>query len=344
MRTFTRLAAIAALTMSVAACEAQCSVSTASLSEEAMASAVNPETKAPVAQVTSFAPDASTIYATAKLTSAPEGTKVKAEFHFLEGGDRQIAQDEVAADGTRYVMFTLSPPTNGWPSGQYETRFFLNGKEGKRLPFNIATRAAAPEVPTPTPAPAPTAAPTPPAAPPPAVAQTAPRPAAPAAPQTPTRAAAGLKTFRDDAFGFSLELPDTFTYRVTPQKHYMFEGPKGSDAYELSIILQFVTKSQNPGSSAEAQLRGLADELARAPNGTIRTRDTIPVGGTTAPFVSATYDAKDSGGTVVPFGHTQMVVDHGAYYYLISYSGPLEIFKKYMPTFEHLIESWTFTR
>ncbi len=322
MRTFTRLAAIAALTMSVAACEAQCSVSTASLSEEAMASAVNPETKAPVAQVTSFAPDASTIYATAKLTSAPEGTKVKAEFHYLEGGDRQIAQDEVTADGTRYVMFTLSPPTNGWPSGQYETRFFLNGKEGKRLPFNIATRAAAPEAPTPTAAPAPP----------------------PARAQTPTRAATGLKTFRDDAFGFSLELPDTFTYRVTPQKHYMFEGPKGSDAYELSIILQFVTKSQNPGSSAEAQLRGLADELARAPNGTIRTRDTIPVGGTTAPFVSATYDAKDSGGTVVPFGHTQMVVDHGAYYYLISYSGPLEIFKKYMPTFEHLIESWTFTR
>ncbi len=322
MRTFTRLAAIAALTMSVAACEAQCSVSTASLSEEAMASAVNPETKAPIAQVTSFAPDASTIYATAKLTSAPEGTKVKAEFHYLEGGDRQIAQDEVTADGTRYVMFTLSPPTNGWPSGQYETRFFLNGKEGKRLPFNIATRAAAPEAPTPTAAPAPP----------------------PARAQTPTRAATGLKTFRDDAFGFSLELPDTFTYRVTPQKHYMFEGPKGSDAYELSIILQFVTKSQNPGSSAEAQLRGLADELARAPNGTIRTRDTIPVGGTTAPFVSATYDAKDSGGTVVPFGHTQMVVDHGAYYYLISYSGPLEIFKKYMPTFEHLIESWTFTR
>nr|MBP8275125.1 hypothetical protein [Acidobacteriota bacterium] len=290
--------------------------------EEAMASAVNPETKAPIAQVTSFAPDASTIYATAKLTSAPEGTKVKAEFHYLEGGDRQIAQDEVTADGTRYVMFTLSPPTNGWPSGQYETRFFLNGKEGKRLPFNIATRAAAPEAPTPTAAPAPP----------------------PARAQTPTRAATGLKTFRDDAFGFSLELPDTFTYRVTPQKHYMFEGPKGSDAYELSIILQFVTKSQNPGSSAEAQLRGLADELARAPNGTIRTRDTIPVGGTTAPFVSATYDAKDSGGTVVPFGHTQMVVDHGAYYYLISYSGPLEIFKKYMPTFEHLIESWTFTR
>ncbi|MBP6716297.1 MAG: hypothetical protein KA205_05495 [Acidobacteria bacterium] len=322
MRTFTRLAAIAALTMSVAACEAQCSVSTASLSEEAMASAVNPETKAPIAQVTSFAPDASTIYATAKLTSAPEGTKVKAEFHYLEGGDRQIAQDEVTADGTRYVMFTLSPPTNGWPSGQYETRFFLNGKEGKRLPFNIATRAAAPEAPTPTAAPAPP----------------------PARAQTPTRAATGLKTFRDDAFGFSLELPDTFTYRVTPQKHYMFEGPKGADAYELSIILQFVTKSQNPGSSAEAQLRGLADELARAPNGTIRTRDTIPVGGTTAPFVSATYDAKDSGGTVVPFGHTQMVVDHGAYYYLISYSGPLEIFKKYMPTFEHLIESWTFTR
>ncbi|MEI6246242.1 MAG: hypothetical protein WCQ64_14505, partial [Acidobacteriota bacterium] len=159
----------------------------------------------------------------------------------------------------------------------------------------------------------------------------------------PTPSASTLKTFRDDKFGFSFELPPTFAYSVTPQKNYLFEGPKGTDAYELSIILQFVTKSQNPGSSADLQLRGLAAELSRAPNGAIKTRDTISVGGATAPFVSATYDAKNSTGVVVPFGHTQVVVDHGPYYYLISYSGPIEIFKKYMPAFQHLIESFTFT-
>lgn len=301
MSNITRLVVVAGFTVGLTACEAQCSASTASLSEESMTTAVQPETKAPVAQVTSFAPDTANIYATAKVSAAPADTKVKAAFHYLEGGDRIIAEDEVSASGTRYVMFTLSPPANGWPAGQYETRFFLNGKEGTRLPFNIVASAA---------------------------------PAAPA--QT-------MKTFHDDGFGFSLELPEDFTYRVTPQKHYLFEGPKGSDAFELSIILQFVMKSANPGSSADAQLRGLADALASAPNGAIKTRDTISIGGVVAPFVSATYDAKDSKGAVVPFGHTQLVADHGQYYYLISYSGPLDIFKKYMPVFEHLIGSFVFT-
>lgn len=327
MSNLTRLAAVIALTVGVTACEAQCSVSTASLSEESMTTAVHPETKAPVAQVTSFAPDTANIYATAKLSTAPPDTKIKASFHYLEGGDRLIAEDEVTADGTRYVMFTLSPPTNGWPAGQYETRFFLNGKEGKRLPFNVAARAAeplpaAPAAPTPTP---------------PKVVPTPPRPAPTAKP------ADGMKRFHDDTFGFGLELPDTFAYRVTPQKHYLFEGPKGSDAFELSIILQFVMKSANPGSSADAQLRGLADQLSRTPNGAIKTRAVMDVGGTRAPYVNATYDAKDSTGATVPFSHTQLVIDHGAYYYLISYSGPTPIFRKYAPVFEHMIESFVFT-
>jgi hypothetical protein len=312
MSNITRLAAVIALTVGVTACEAQCSVSTASLSEESMTTAVHPETKAPVAQVTSFAPDTANIYATAKLSTAPADTKIKAAFHYLEGGDRLIAEDEVTADGTRYVMFTLSPPTNGWPAGQYETRFFLNGKEGKRLPFNVTARAAA-----------------------------APAPATSAAPAS--KPAAGMKKFYDEKFGFRLELPETFAYRVTPQKDYMFEGPKGSDSYELSILMQFVAKSLNPGSSSAAQLNGLAAQLAGAPNAAITTRNSMEVGGVQAPFVTVTYNAKDTTGVVVPFTHTVLVVDHGPYYYVIAYSGPTPIFRKYMPVFERMIEGFTFT-
>jgi hypothetical protein len=314
-----RFATVMALTAGLAACEAQCSVSSAGLSEESMANAVNQETKAPVAMVTSFAPDASVIYATAKLSNAPENTKVKATFYYLEGGDRQIAEHEVTAEGTRYVMFTLTPPTNGWPAGQYETRFFLNGKEGKHLPFNVAAKQA-PAVS------APPAAPADPAT-----------PARPAPPATPTR------QFHDNQFGFTLVLPDRWTYRVTPQKHYLFEGPKGTDAYELSVILQFVAKSANPGSTPAAQLQGLAAGLARAPNGAIGTRGSVNVGGQPAPFFNATYDAKNSTGELVPFTHTQVAVDHGEYYYLISYSGPTAVFKKYLPVFEHLVTSLVFT-
>lgn len=156
-----------------------------------MANAVDPETKAPVASVTSFAPDAPAIYATAKLSHAPEDTKVKATFHYLEGGDRQIMESEVTAEGTRYVMFLLTPPAAGWPAGQYETRLFLNGKEGKRMPFNVAGPLA--------PALAATAPPAPPDA---SATPQVPAAATPQRAQPATQPAAATKQFRDERFAY----------------------------------------------------------------------------------------------------------------------------------------------
>ena len=161
------------------------------------------------------------------------------------------------------------------------------------------------------------------------------------APVTPAPTA--MKQFRDEKFGFTLELPDTWAYRVTPNKDYLFEGPQGTDAFEVSVILQFVAKSANPQSSAAAQLEGVAADLVRAANAEIKTRDAVSVGGQPAPFVTTTYTAQNSAGEAVPFAHTQIVVDHGDYYYLISYSAPTAIYQKFLSVFQHAVESFAFT-
>lgn len=153
-----------------------------------------------------------------------------------------------------------------------------------------------------------------------------------------------LKTFLDPAFGISLELPDTWSYRITPAKDYMFEGAKGTDEYELSLVLQFVTKAANPGSSAMAQLRKLAATLQSAPAGAIKSNGSVEVGGIESPFFVATYTAANSKGAAVPFAHTQVVVDHGQYYYLISFSGPSKIYEKQVTVFEHALGSLKFTK
>lgn len=158
------------------------------------------------------------------------------------------------------------------------------------------------------------------------------------------QAPAGLKTFHDQKFGISLELPDTWSYRVTPGKDYLFEGAKGTEEYELSLVLQFVMKSANPGSSAMAELRKVAAALERAPHGAIKSNGTVAIGGATSPFFVATYTAADSRGAAVPFAHTQAVVDHGEYYYLISFSGPSRVYETKLPVFEHALESLTFTK
>lgn len=295
-----RITLVAGMAAVMSACEAQCSVSTAGLSEAAMATGVDPETKAPTQVVTSFSPEAELVYATVKLSSAPADTKVKVTFHYLEGDGQDITDAEVTAEGTRHVMFSLTRPTNGWPAGKYETRFYLNGEEKMRVPFSI--QAPEPQV-----------------------------------------ISASNKVWRDEAFGYALELPDTWGYRLTPNKDYLFEGPKGTDAYELSIILQFVAKSANPRATAATQLQGLVADLEQGAKAVVKRRDTIQLGGVAAPFVTVTYEAKNSTGKVVPFAHTQLAAEHGAYFYLLSYSGPVQTYEAHVGVFEHLLETFKFT-
>lgn len=319
------LGALLVVTLGLAGCEAECSVSTARLSDAKMATAIDAGTKAPTVQASTFAPDVPAIYATAMLSNAPDDTKVKATFHFLENGDRQIAEDEIQAGGTRSVAFTLSPPVNGWPAGQYETRFYLNGKEVLRQPFNVSS----------------------PTSPPPATkgaGDSRPKPSPVAGTQPPAAASVPMKRFSDDRFGIQLELPPSWTYRVNAAKDYVLEGPKGTDVYELSVVLQFVTKAANPGSSAAAQAQTLADQIGRAQNGAIKTRDTLTIGGQEAPYFVATYTAADSSGIANGFVHTQIVVDHGEHYYLISYSGPVPIYQKHLGVFQNMVQTFQFTR
>jgi hypothetical protein len=105
-----------------------------------------------------------------------------------------------------------------------------------------------------------------------------------------------------------------------------------------------VTKAANPGSSAIDQARTLAEQIARAPNGAIKTRETLPMGGQDAPYFVATYTAADSAGVATPFAHTQIVLDHGAHYYLISYSGPVPIYQKHIGVFQNMVQTFQFTR
>ncbi|MFA5907243.1 MAG: hypothetical protein WC815_00545 [Vicinamibacterales bacterium] len=162
--------------------------------------------------------------------------------------------------------------------------------------------------------------------------------------QAPTVTAGTTKQFSDATFGIAFELPATWTYRVNAAKDYVIEGPKGTEAYELSVVLQFVTKAANPKSSATAQAQKLVDQIKGAPNGVIKTSEMLTIGGQEAPYFVATYTAADSTGAKTPFAHTQIVIDHGAYYYLVSYSGPAKIYEKYTSAFEGMVGTFRFTR
>jgi hypothetical protein len=210
--------------------------------------------------------------------------------------------------------------------------------------FNLVPQPSQPE---PGPAPPPTKVPPlPPAPPPTTVPPLPPVPppttVPPLPPVPPPTVAQEYTRFREVQFGFSFEVPATWNISLTPKKDYLVEGPKGTDAFEISIVIQIVRKSDNPGSSADAQLESSGKTLMTVPGTAIKQRGTLTVAGREVPSFVAAYQAKTSQGTAADFGHLQLVIDQGDYFYWVSYSGPAPVYDKYKPVAQRLLESFQF--
>ncbi len=309
-------------------CDASFSVSTAKLGDAKMATAVDPETKAPTKVVTEVGPNAGPLYATAKVSSAPSGTKVKAVFYYLEGERRQIAQNEITLKEGAYVSFQLSPPASGWPVGKYEVVFFLDGKKRQRLGFSVAAaHAAGPSAPVPAPAPAPSPS---------TQRQPAAGQAGPAVPP-------GYKVMTEANFGFSLQVPSDWKASLTPAKDYLISGPQGTPTGEVSLIIQIVDAARS-GATLAGQMDMIAGQIARAPKGKVLKKGEVPVAGGQSPYFLASYQAKDTGGLVREFGHAQVGMSRGGRIFLVSYSAPADIYQANLAVFHRVLNSWRFTK
>jgi len=151
-----------------------------------------------------------------------------------------------------------------------------------------------------------------------------------------------FRTFRDGNFGFSFQLPSTWNFRVTESKDYLFKGPAGTAEGEATIVVQIVQKSANPGSSNLDQLKDLWSQLSTVPASAVESDGMVPMAGGEFPFFVASYRVPDSKGEERPFGHLQVVIDNGDYYYPLSYSAPKPEFDQYLKVFKHLSATFTF--
>ena len=109
---------------------AGCSFTTANLSDVKIASEIDSDLK-PVTPADRFAADAPMIYVTGTLNNAPEGTKIKIEWVYVETEPHtlidviELETQEITSDFESH----LSKPDNGWPVGQYEVRLYIDDNE-----------------------------------------------------------------------------------------------------------------------------------------------------------------------------------------------------------------------
>jgi hypothetical protein len=136
------LVLVAMLVVPLAGCKGEVSVTTASLSEATMCSSIDSQTKRPAEKADVFSTNTPEIYCSVKLSNAPPNTEVKAVWIYVQGEakdlkDYTITEYPMTADGTRYLSFSVTQPTAGWPRGDYMIKLFVDGKERLTVPFSV---------------------------------------------------------------------------------------------------------------------------------------------------------------------------------------------------------------
>lgn len=111
------------------------SFSTASISDVETAEDVNSDLE-PVNKTSEFKTNQEKIYVTLKFSNAPSDTKLKAEWYYIEE-EEKIASYTKKVDGSGRAAFHLTKPDDGWPTGSYEVRLFIDGEKADNASFSI---------------------------------------------------------------------------------------------------------------------------------------------------------------------------------------------------------------
>lgn len=347
-----------ALIFTLSGCEGSFPLGSAGLGDPAVSTAVDLNTKAPLEKATIFPADVKRLYATVELKNGSAGTKVKAVFYYLEGNRQQIAEQNVAAEGRGYLDFPFNPPESGWPVGRYEVEFSLNDEVKERIGFSVVPAAdmpaskgfpasqppAAPVQQAPGQDQADTTKPAPPEAgtapPAPGQADTPQGQAGQAPVPVPPLPGISSKTFQDKQFGFSFELPETWTFQATgANSDYLFSGQLGTPESEISVLVQVVDTEKGVVGNLKDQMLALLNQYSRMSGAKVESKSQIQAAGQLAPFFLVTYASENSMKQQVIFGHTQLGLDHPPYLLLISYSAPREIYQQNVAVFQRMIDT-----
>jgi hypothetical protein len=130
------LAVIAALVIAVALGGGSCSVTTARLTDAAMASKIDASTMQAIVKTKTFEQGVKVIYATALLKNAPDDTKIGAKWYYVTN-DEEIATDMVTNTETnQYISFSITLDA-GFPAGDYKVELFIDDKQVETLEFQV---------------------------------------------------------------------------------------------------------------------------------------------------------------------------------------------------------------
>ncbi|MEW5984504.1 MAG: M48 family metalloprotease [Acidobacteriota bacterium] len=141
---------------------------------------------------------------------------------------------------------------------------------------------------------------------------------------------------------FAGEIPAGWGARKTEAGTTIFEGPQGTESYEVSIELGLEPKRAN--ASIDTVGRAVVEVLSGRSGFEVEGPLSDTAGdGTPVRIVKATYSVRTNSGRVVPMRHVTIVLDYPGFYVLWSYFTPDSIFQKYSDAFTMIMERFRYT-
>ncbi len=299
----------------LAACDSSGNADGIGLGGAAMSVEVDTVTKAPIESSNVFLASTPALQATIKLRNASVGTTVTARFYFGSmQKKKEIASDAITTSGTGYLSFALDPPASGWPLGTYQVEFYLENEMKESLTFFIKSQLQQ-ESET-------------------SVAGTA-------SPVVTDDSDPEFRLFNDDQFGFSMELPANWNFRVVGENSdYLFQGPSGSEEGEIVLIIQMIDTRLPPKTTLSGEMSNQVSIFRKRAGVKIVKQSELLVAGGMAPYFLATYPIKNDMNQLVSWGHTQLGLQNGPVILLISYAAPREIYQDTIGLFQHMVDTF----
>lgn len=151
----------------------------------------------------------------------------------------------------------------------------------------------------------------------------------------------GTTPFTMDEIPFAGEIPAGWGGRKTDAGTFIFEGPKGTESYEVSI--EFGLEAKQPGLGID-QLAQLVVQVLSKKN---QADVDAPVSeqaqdGTPVRLIRAGYTLPGQRGPV-PMKHLTVILDYPGYYTLLSYYTPESIYQKYSDAFTLFLQKLRYT-
>ncbi len=172
-------------------------------------------------------------------------------------------------------------------------------------------------------------------------------PPAPPVPRQPPDAPAatggqGVMPYTIDNAPFAGEIPAEWTARKTDAGTIVFEGQKGTEAYQATVELQIGPHADFPGKSLDDMAETVYRALGRNTRAQMNRPESRSDGTRRGIAIEGTY-AVEKGTGLVPVRHVSVLIDYPDHFVVLSYFAPESLYDKYLPVYQLIGDSFRYT-